>query len=64
MASPNRIVMQKVSHDGLTSFDPVRPDAAEVKGNWVEKLRFRSFHDPGHDPCTGAFMHEQGKMLK
>ncbi len=53
MASPNRIVMQKVSHDGLTFFYPARPDAAEVKGNWGEKLGHRSF--PDYAPCARPF---------
>ncbi len=67
MASLNRIVMQKTSLQWLEDLEPAKLDAAEISGNWGERLGFRShraFHYPDYDPCNGAFRGENGRRLK
>lgn len=67
MASLNRIVMQKISLQWLEDLEPAKLDAAEISGNWGERLGFRShraFHFPDHDPCEGPFRDEAGKKYK
>ena len=67
MRSLNRIVMQKASRDWITSLGPDQLDVAEISGNWGAGMGFRShqsFRYPQHDPCTGPFRDEGGKVLK
>lgn len=67
MRSLNRIVMQKASRDWITSLGPDRLDVAEISGKWGAGMGFRShqsFHYPQHDPCTGPFRDQGGKVLK
>jgi SAM-dependent methyltransferase len=67
MRSLNRIVMQKASRDWINSLGPEKLDVAEISGRWGAAMGFRShqsFHYPAHDPCTGPFRDEAGKVLK
>ena len=67
MRSLNRIVMQKHSRDWIASLGPDRLDVAEISGKWGAGMGFRShrsFHYPQHDPCTGPFRDEAGKVLE
>ncbi|NPD15637.1 class I SAM-dependent methyltransferase [Xinfangfangia sp. D13-10-4-6] len=67
MPSLNRIVMQQVSRQWLRDLDPARLHAAEISGNWGERLGFRShqaFHFPDFDPCNGPFRNADGKVMK
>ena len=67
MRSLNRIVMQKHSRDWIASLGPDRLDVAEISGKWGAGMGFRShcsFHYPQHDPCTGPFRDDGGKVRK
>ncbi|WP_112309413.1 methyltransferase domain-containing protein [Pseudogemmobacter bohemicus] len=67
MASLNRVVMQKISLQWLVDLEPAKLDAAEISGNWGERLGFLSysaFHYPDHDPCAGPFRDADGKRCK
>ncbi len=67
MASLNRIVMQQISRQWLQDLDPASLDAAEISGNWGERLGFRShqaFHYPDFDACLAPFRNEAGKVMK